>query len=93
MDYSNQDCSCFVSTDFKVKGQCIIIDLKCRPNKFIFEGIDFSLKILLNCINTHLKPIVYNDRRVFHPNIDLTNCQLISKTLRSELKSLDLLQA
>ena len=91
LDRSNQNCFCQVKSHLQIKIDCIVAQLSCRPKFGIFEGIDFKVKILLNYDDMNSKVSVYNDRRVFHPNVNLITCEITSKSITEHLKCIEVL--
>lgn len=51
------------------------------PKVGVFRGIEFRPKIFINSGNLVERPRIYNDRRIFHPNINAITCEMVSKQL------------
>lgn len=44
------------------------------PIQGTFENFEFRLKVFVNCTDLVQRPRIYNDRRVWHPNVDVYTC-------------------
>ena len=43
----------------------------------IFKNIELRHKIIFSCIDLVKRPKIYNDRRIFHPNIKIETLEII----------------
>lgn len=70
-DLSDQVSDCFINPIIQHKAQFIKMELFVKPKSGIFESIEFKPTIYYNGGDTCQAPKVYNDRKIFHPNIDI----------------------
>lgn len=55
----------------------LIIQLYVQPLSGTFESIEFKPKIFISSLNFTNRPRIYNDRRLFHPNINMYTCEIL----------------
>ena len=48
-----------------------------KPKRGIFEEIEFRPKMYFSCIDLVKRPKIYNDRRIFHPNINIETLEIL----------------
>lgn len=78
---SDQYCLFHINSSYDLRGNTAIIELSCTPKMGVFEGIEFKPKIFVNSVNFMERPRIYNNRRIFHPNINLLTCEIVSREL------------
>lgn len=82
-DLSEQICVFFINSLLVQTNEFITLEMYAKPNVGIFQGIEFRPKMLLQAYNFAKRPKVYNDRRVFHPNINVESCEVVYPQLCS----------
>ena len=81
---SDEHCTFLINSHYELKGHTIIIEIFCLPQIGTFKDIEFRPKVYINSANFMERPRVFNDRRVFHPNINLLTCEISSRRLVEE---------
>ncbi len=76
INYDLSDANCFflIKDIIEQHGDSLIIQLYAKPLKGIYSDIEFSPKVFVSNFDFTLRPRIYNDRRIFHPNIDVYTC-------------------
>jgi hypothetical protein len=76
-DLSDTSCRFYIRNNIEQRGDSIIIELYIEPLGGTFESIIFKPKIFILSHNFTNRPRIYNDRRLFHPNINMYTCELV----------------
>lgn len=76
-DLSDNYCRFLVKNAIEQRGDSIILELYVQPLRGTFEDIEFRPKIFISSCSFTNRPHIYNDRRLFHPNINMYTCELV----------------
>ena len=60
-----------------MRGDFLVLTLFVEPKIGLFENITFRPQMYLNLFETLSSPKVYNDRKIYHPNIDFFSGQIL----------------
>ena len=83
-DLSNQLCKFYINQHFRLIDSTIEVELYCCPQDGAFRGVEFRPKVYINSRNCMERPRIFNDCRIFHPNINILTCELVSRELMVE---------
>jgi hypothetical protein len=54
-----------------------MIDMYFLPLIGTFKGIEFRPKVFFSIKNLVKRPKIYNNCRIFHPNINIYTCEIV----------------
>ena len=58
-------------------GESIVVEIYIKPLQGIFEDIEFKPKMFITALSLAERPVIYNDRRIFHPNVNVYTCEIV----------------
>lgn len=67
---TDENCIVEINPNICVKNNFIALQIRARPCVGLYKDIDFVVTMFIQDNDSVKPPQLYNDRRVFHPNID-----------------------
>ena len=83
-DLTDWSCHFEVGRTVLVRGERLVVEVQVVPKVGAFKGITFRPSILINRRELVNRPRVYNNIRLFHPNINVFTCELVFPEVVSE---------
>ena len=70
-DLSDQACKCFINQTVMPKARLIKLEVFMAPLSGVYEGIEFRPTLYYKAYEPWTPPKIFNDRKIFHPNINV----------------------
>lgn len=76
-DLSQQTCIFKIHDAPILRGNYLLLNIYVRPLTGLYESIEFRPHIYLNLFDNFQPPKILNDRKIYHPNIDFINGEIL----------------